>query len=99
MRIIQPGSGMGSPASTAEPPVQQGHRSAFHARLGATGSAPFSIPGGPLPTGADVLQQTFQDMRELLRLQYQLSTGTTSLISNIMKTRHETARNSIQNIR
>jgi hypothetical protein len=38
-------------------------------------------------------------MRSMLHLQYELSRGTTSLTSNLMKVRHETAKNSIANIR
>ena len=99
MRIIQPGSSVGSPASMAGLPVQEAHGSAFQARMSAGGSAPSTVPGGSLPTGADILQHSFQEMRHMLRVQYELSRGTNSLISNIMKTRHETAKNSIQNIR
>jgi len=51
------------------------------------------------PTGAEILQQASQDMRAMLRLQFQLSRSETSLISNILKARHDTAKNSIQNIR
>ena len=72
--------------------------SSFQARLGTVaGERSSAAQAGP--TGAEILQQTAQEMRSLLRLQYELSRSTTSLISNIMKTRHETAKNSIQNIR
>jgi hypothetical protein len=100
MRIIPPGSSLISPASVASPRVQHAAGNAFGARLGAAGGAPSSPPGGgPLPTGADVLQESVREMRQMLLLQYQLSRGTTSLVSNILKTRHETMKNSIQNIR
>ncbi len=51
------------------------------------------------PTGTEIIQQASQDMRAMLRLQFQLSRSQTSLISNILKARHDTAKNSIQNIR
>jgi len=70
----------------------------FQERLGpgAGGRSSVSDAG---PTGAEILQQARQEMRSLLRLQYELSRSTTSLVSNILKTRHDTAKNSIQNIR
>jgi len=78
----------------ASPQVRHVPGHTFAAHLRPAGGAPSS-----LPTGADVLQQSVQEMRQMLLLQYQLSRGTTSLISNIMKARHDTAKNSIQNIR
>ncbi len=70
----------------------------FQARLVPVASGRSSVPEAG-PTGAEIIQQTAQEMRSLLRLQYELSRSTTSLVSNILKTRHETAKNSIQNIR
>jgi hypothetical protein len=54
---------------------------------------------GAGPTGAEIVHQAAQEMRSLLRLQYELSRSKTSLISNILKARHETAKSAIQNIR
>lgn len=70
----------------------------FQARLGnMAGQRSSAVEAGP--GGAEIIQQAAQEMRSLLRLQYELSRSTTSLVSNILKTRHETAKNSIQNIR
>ncbi len=99
MRIIQPASGMSSQAALVGTQGQSVPASAFQSRLSPSAGASSSAPGGPLPSGGDILQNTFQEMRGMLRLQYELSRGTTTLISNVLKTRHETAKNSIQNIR
>lgn len=99
MRIIQPASSMSTQAAPVGAQGQSVPASTFQARLGPAGGASASAPGGPLPSGGDILQQTFQDMKQMLRLQYELSRGTSSLISNVLKTRHDTAKNSIQNIR
>jgi hypothetical protein len=57
-----------------------------------------SAPAESSLTGADVLRAT-QDTRSLLMLQYKLSMGRDQMTSNILKVRHETAKNAIQNIR
>ncbi|HEX8697806.1 MAG TPA: hypothetical protein VF815_03120 [Myxococcaceae bacterium] len=97
---------LSSVSSTSTPSVRPGLQgpslpaaSSFQARLGQAGGGTAPVPREALPTGGDILQQTFQDMRQMLRLQYELTQGTTSLISNVLKTRHDTAKNSIQNIR
>jgi hypothetical protein len=73
-------------------------QSSFQERL-----ASFQGAGGSSPTaavtGQEVLRRFSQEMRSMLQLQYELSRGTTSLTSNLMKVRHETAKNSIANIR
>ncbi|HYO67411.1 MAG TPA: hypothetical protein VEU33_15150 [Archangium sp.] len=78
--------------------AQEVGSTSFQARLVPVASGRSSVPEAG-PTGAEILQQAAQEMRSLLRLQYELSRRTTSLVSNILKTRHETAKNSIQNIR
>jgi hypothetical protein len=62
------------------------------------GSGHSAAPGLD-PTGAEILQHATQEIRAMLRLQYELSKGTYSKISNVMKARHDTAKNAIGNIR
>jgi hypothetical protein len=65
--------------------------------------ASFQGTGGSSPTaavtGQEVLRSLSREMGSLLLLQYEISRGTTSLTSNLMKVRHETAKNSIANLR
>jgi hypothetical protein len=98
MRVNALANGMNVQAPSKAMGAQATSSTSFQTRLS-------SISGGPAsteeagPTGAEILQQASQDMRAMLRLQFQLSRGETSLISNIFKARHDTAKNSIQNIR
>jgi hypothetical protein len=98
MRVSALANGMNVQApsrATAAPGVGS---TSFQTRLSAAtvGHASTAEAG---PTGAEILQQASQDMRAMLRLQAQLSRSETSLMSNIFKARHDTAKNSIQNIR
>jgi hypothetical protein len=78
--------------------VQGAGASSFQTRLAAAGNGqPSTAQAGP--SGAEILQHAAQEMRSMLHLQYALSRGTNSRISNVMKTRHETAKNAIGNIR
>ncbi|HLL03950.1 MAG TPA: hypothetical protein VK539_25415 [Myxococcaceae bacterium] len=99
MKIVQPASSMISQPTLPGAAAPTLPASTFQARLGAPRGGPSSLPGGTPPTGSDILKGMFEEQRAMLLLQYQLTRGTTSLISNVMKTRHETAKNSIQNIR
>ncbi len=62
-----------------------------------------TAPSGEAPaTSADVmaeLEHSRATSQMLLQLQFQMSQSRTSLVSNLLKVRHETARNSIANIR
>jgi hypothetical protein len=89
MNIQAPSQGLG---------VQGAGATSFQARL-AAGAGGSPSAAGVDPTGAEILQHATQEIRGLLRLQYELSRSTNSLISNLMKARHETAKNAIQNIR
>jgi hypothetical protein len=99
MKVFLPTS---SPAASSLPtgsPAQNAGRSSFQARLSPSGAATASAPAAESSlTGADVLQATY-DTRSLLMLQYKLSMGRDQMTSNILKVRHETAKNAIQNIR
>ncbi len=69
----------------------------FQTRLASGGGS--SSTSGLDPTGAEILQHATQEIRAMLRLQYELSKSTYTKVSNVMKTRHETAKSAIQNIR
>ena len=98
MRINALANGMNVQAPSRAMGAPGGGSTSFQTRLSAaTVGHTSSAEAGP--TGAEILQQASQDMRAMLRLQFQLSRGETSLISNIFKARHDTAKNSIQNIR
>ncbi|HYI03124.1 hypothetical protein [Hyalangium sp.] len=99
MRVFLPVNGAGSQAPAGATGIPQAGPSAFQARLAASGSAPTTPLGGASPSGAEILQHAQQEMRSMLRLQYQLSRGRDQLTSNVMKLRHETAKNAISNIR
>lgn len=100
MKIVQPASSMISQPTAPGAAGPTLPASTFQARLNPSGGgSASSLPGGTPPTGSDILQGMFQEQRAMLLLQYQLTRGTTTLISNVLKTRHETAKNSIQNIR
>lgn len=98
MRVLLPVSGGGQAPAGAVGSPQVG-ASSFQARLSASGGAPASSLGEGSPSGAEILQHSQQQMRSLLRLQYQLSMGRDTLTSNVLKMRHETAKNAISNIR
>jgi hypothetical protein len=70
----------------------------FQTRLANTGGGSPSTSGLD-PTGAEILAHATQEIRAMLRLQYELSKSTYSKVSNVMKARHETAKNAIGNIR
>lgn len=98
MRVIAPTISTNIQAPTQGTGVQGTGATSFQARLTAgAGGSPPTANGDP--TGAEILQHATQEIRSLLRLQYELSRSKNSLISNLMKTRHETAKNAIQNIR
>ena len=72
------------------------------ARTGAAGEAAEGPGGGPGAGGLENLQQTMMmDNMEYLRIQQQMQAENRrfSTLSNVMKARHETAKNSINNIR
>jgi len=98
MRLSALANGMNVHAPSRPLGAQGVGATSFQARLSpGTGGPSFAGEAGPL--GSDIVQQAAQDMRAMLRLQVELTKGETSLISNILKTRHDTAKNSIQNIR
>lgn len=97
MRINAPTSSLNGPAVSQATGAQGTGATSFQARLAAGGGS--SSTAGLDPTGAEILQHATQEIRAMLRLQYELSKGTYSKISNVMKARHETAKSSIQNIR
>ncbi|MBN1205295.1 MAG: hypothetical protein JXB05_10255 [Myxococcaceae bacterium] len=99
MKVFLPVNGAGNPAPAGAAGTQQLGASTFQARLAASGNAPVSPQADASPTGADILLHAQNEMRGLLRLQYQLSMGRDSLTSNVLKLRHETAKNAISNIR
>ncbi|WP_224243217.1 hypothetical protein [Hyalangium gracile] len=99
MRVFVPMSSGGSPASAGGVGSPQVGLSSFQTRLSAASGAPASSLGNASPSGAEILQHSQEQMRSLLRLQYQLSMGRDSLTSNVLKVRHETAKNAISNIR
>ncbi len=98
MRLSALANGMNVQAPSRALGAQGMGATSFQARL-STGTAGPSFAGETGFSGSDIVQQAAQDMRAMLRLQVQMSKGETSLISNILKTRHDTAKNSIQNIR
>jgi hypothetical protein len=98
MRVSALANGMNVQGPSKATGTQATSSTSFQARLSpVTGGHASAVEGGP--TGAEILQQASQDMRAMLRLQVQLSRSESSLISNIFKARHDTAKNSIQNIR
>jgi len=99
MKVFLPTNSPAAQSMPTGPSVQNAGRSSFQARLSPSGAAAASTPAAESTlTGAEVLQATY-DTRSLLMLQYKLSMGRDQMTSNILKTRHETAKNSIQNIR
>ncbi|HZH78321.1 MAG TPA: hypothetical protein VEY88_19990 [Archangium sp.] len=98
MRLSALAHGMNVQAPSRAPGAQGVGATSFQARL-STGTGGPSFAGEAGFSGSDIVQQAAQDMRAMLRLQVEMSKGETSLISNILKTRHDTAKNSIQNIR
>lgn len=98
MRVNAPTVSMNIQAPSRSTGPQGAGATSFQARLeaGAGGSSSAAEVG---VTGAEILQHATQEIRALLRLQYELARSRNSLISNVMKTRHETAKNAIQNIR
>jgi hypothetical protein len=99
MRVFSPVNGTGHQAPTGAAGISQADPSAFQVRLAASGSAPASSLEGASPSGADILQHAMQEMRSLLKLQYQLAMGRDQLTSNLLKARHDTAKNAISNLR
>jgi hypothetical protein len=95
MKVFLPTSSPAAQAVSTSMPASDVGRRSFQALLSSSGSA--ASAESPV-TGADVLQAT-QDTRSLLMLQYKLSMGRDQMTSNILKVRHETAKNAIQNIR
>jgi len=97
MKVNAPMSSMNTQAPQGTG-AQGAGATSFQARLAAgAGGSPSAASADP--TGTEILQHATQELRGLLRLQYELSKSTNSLISNLMKTRHETAKNAIGNIR
>jgi hypothetical protein len=99
MKVFLPVNGAGTPAPAGAAGTQTLGASTFQARLAGSGNVPTSSQADAAITGADILQHAQNEMRGLLLLQYQLSMGRDSLTSNVMKVRHETAKNAISNIR
>lgn len=99
MRVFSPVNGTGSQAPTGAIGIARAEPSTFQARLAASGSAPPSPLAGDSPSGAEILQHAKQELGSLLRLQYQLAMGRDQLTSNVLKMRHDTAKNAISNIR
>ena len=98
MRVNIPTGSMRAPALSQTQGAQGTGAASFQTR-GAAVDTGRSSAGGPEVTGAEILQHATQEIRAMLRLQYELSKGTYSKISNVMKTRHETSKNAIGNIR
>jgi hypothetical protein len=99
MKVLLPTSSLAAQAVPTGRPAPSAGRSSFQALLSPSGPPTASAPAGESSlTGADVLRAT-HDTRSLLMLQYKLSMGRDQMTSNILKVRHETAKNSIQNIR
>lgn len=98
MRVIAPVIGTGTPTRVVAASVPGTGPGSFQERLGSAGRMGPSA-SEPAFSGEEILRHAAQEMRSMLRLQYQLSNGKNSLISNLMKTRHETAKNAISNIR
>jgi hypothetical protein len=99
MKVFLPTNSPAAQALSTSTPAQDVGRRPFQALLSPSGPAAASAPAGESTlTGADILQAT-HDTRSLLMLQYKLSMGRDQMTSNILKVRHETAKNAIQNIR
>lgn len=98
MRGITVGSTLSSQVLAGSPEIAPSGGSSFQARLGSPPSPQAGRPAAPF-SGEEILRHAAEEMRSLLRLQYQLANGKNSLISNVMKARHETAKNAISNIR
>jgi hypothetical protein len=98
MRVNPPTGSMSVSALSQTPGAQSTGATSFQTRLAAVDTGRSSA-GGPEVTGAEILQHATQEIRAMLRLQYELSKSTYSKVSNVMKTRHETAKNAIGNIR
>lgn len=98
MRVSAPLISMNNQAPSQGTGAQGAGATSFQARLAAGAGGSSSTANGEV-TGGEILQHATQEIRGLLRLQYELSRSTNSLISNLMKARHETAKNAIQNIR
>ena len=99
MKVSLPVNGTGNPAPLGAAGTQPLSATTFQARLAGSASVPPSSQASASITGADILQHAQNEMRGLLLLQYKLSMGRNSLTSNVMKLRHETAKNAISNIR
>lgn len=97
MRVIAPLSSTNVQGPSQATGAQGVGATSFQSRLAAVEVGRSSA--GPDPTGAEILAHATKEIRAMLRLQYELSKSTTSLISNLMKARHETAKNAISNIR
>ena len=99
MKVFLPANSPAAQALPTSAPAQDVGKRTFQTLLSSSGPAATSAPGAESTlTGADILQAT-HDTRSLLMLQYKLSMGRDQMTSNILKVRHETAKNSIQNIR
>lgn len=98
MRAVSLGSSTAPPSRVGVAGTPRTGPLSFQERLVSVQGPGASSPTAAV-TGAEVLQRFSQEMRSMLHLQYELSRGTTSLTSNLMKVRHETAKNSIANIR
>jgi hypothetical protein len=97
MRVNTLMSSQGVPGVSQAGGAQGAGGTSFQTRLASGGGS--SSTSGLDPTGAEILQHATQEIRAMLRLQYELSKGTYTKISNVMKARHETAKNAIGNIR
>jgi hypothetical protein len=71
------------------------------ARVATTGDATSGVSGGGSLGGTDVHTSMMQDNMAFLELQQQMQSENQrfSTLSNVLKARHETAKNSINNIR
>jgi hypothetical protein len=95
MKVIQPAGSQSLAAPSSALGTSSVSSSVFQSRLQS--SVPAASSGDP--TGPEIIQHSMQQMRDLLRLQVALSRGKDTLTSNILKMRHENAKNSIANIR
>lgn len=96
-----------APAAAEPAGVQRAATSAFLGRLQA-----HRAPSSPV-SGSEVVRAAVQGARPLeaelvqgemfnllaLSLQFQIASGKTSFVSNLLKARHDTAKNMIQNVR
>ena len=98
MRANALGSSTVPPSGMSVAGTPRSGQPSFQERLASVQGSGGSSPTEAV-TGQDVLRRFSQEMRSLLQLQYELTRSTTSLTSNLMKVRHETAKNSIANIR